>query len=139
MEQNTCAGLIKQINDAMEKNANNAMRAHDLTMTQCATLLWLKGAGETPVSLKELERLLHVAQSTAAGIVSRLEQKGLVEGCGSAEDRRIKLVRLTAAGRERCRAAEQDMAQAEEQLLSGLTAAERSQFQGLLQKVRRTL
>lgn len=137
--QNSCGALIKQINDELEKNANNAMRAHDITMTQCGTLVILNGVEGKQMPLKELEHVLHVAQATAAGIVTRLEQKGLVESLGSSEDRRIKLVRLTPAGIERCHVAELNMAQAEEQLLSGLTDTERSIFLSLLKKVRDTL
>ena len=37
----------------------------------------------------------------AAGVVARLEQKKLVEGFGNAEDRRIKMVRITPLG-EQC-------------------------------------
>lgn len=139
IDQNSCGALIKQIHDELEKNANNAMREQDITMTQCVTLVALHTAAEQQLSLKELERLLHVAQSTAAGIVTRLEQKGLVVSFGSPEDRRIKLVRLTLAGVERCRMAEQNMLQAEEKLLSGLTETERSIFLSLLRKVRATL
>ena len=138
-DQNSCGALLKQINDELEKNANNAMRAHDITMTQCGTLLILNRAPEGRMSLKELERQLRVAQSTAAGIVARLEQKGMVEGLGSPEDRRVKMVRITPAGRECCRYAERDMEETERRLLSGLTETEQSIFLSLLKKVRDTL
>lgn len=139
IDQNSCGALIKQIHDELEKNANNAMRAQDITMAQCGALVILHGVPGQQMTLKELERLLHVAQSTAAGIVTRLEQKGLVESFGSPEDRRIKVVRLTPAGTERCHTAEQDMLETEERLLSGLTETERSIFLSLLKKVRNTL
>ena len=32
--QNSCGACIKQIHDALEKNANNALRHQDLTMAQ---------------------------------------------------------------------------------------------------------
>ena len=115
------------------------MRIQNITMAQCVALVVLHGAPEQQMSLKELERQLHVAQSTAAGVVARLEQKELVESFGSPEDRRIKIVRLTPAGVERCRMAEQNMQEAEENLLSGLTETERSIFLSLLKKVRDTL
>ena len=139
IDQNSCGALIKQIHDELENNANNAMRIQNITMAQCVALVVLHGAPEQQMSLKELERQLHVAQSTAAGVVARLEQKELVESFGSPEDRRIKIVRLTPAGVERCRMAEQNMQEAEENLLSGLTETERSIFLSLLKKVRDTL
>jgi len=139
IDQNSCGTLIKQIHDEMEKNANNDMRAHDLTMAQCSALLILNGTSEKQMALKELEHMLRVAQSTAAGIVMRLEQKGLVEGFGSPDDKRIKMVRITPQGIISCRQAEQEMKQAEKKLLSGLTITEQEIFLSLLKKVRDTL
>ncbi len=137
--QNTCGIFIKQIHDEMEKNANNTMRANGITMAQCGLLLTLHEAAEQQLSLKELEKSLHVAQSTAAGIVTRLEEKKLVECFGSPEDRRIKMVRITPQGIACCQRAEQNMQQAEKKLLSGLTETEREIFLSLLKKVRNTL
>ena len=82
-ERVTCGTLIKQIHDGLEKQANNSLRTQGLTMSQMGVLIELHFSPEKQMPLKELERRLHVAQSTAAGIVARLEQKGFVEGwCG---------------------------------------------------------
>lgn len=137
--QNSCGAAIKQLNDELEKNANNELRSQGLTMTQCRTLLILDDAPDKQLPLKDLEHTMRVAQSTAAGIVARLEQKMLVEGFISPEDRRVKMVRITPQGVACCREAEQHMEQTEAQLLSGLTEAERTIFLTLLQKVRDTL
>ena len=137
--QKDCGSLLKQINDELRKNANNAMRAQDMTLAQLEALIQLEQAPEGQRSLKELEQLLHVAQSTAAGIISRLEQKGYVEGFGDAGDRRVKLVRITPAGRACVGAALHYRAEAEQQLLSSLTEAERNIFYLLLKKVRDSL
>lgn len=137
--QDSCGTLLKQIHDALEKQANNSLRADGLTMAQVGVLLMLDRAEHRQMPLKELEKALHVAQSTAAGIVSRLEQKGLVESFGDAEDRRVKVVRLSEAGAGCCRTADARMAAAERQLLSSLTEAERDIFILLLRKVRDSL
>lgn len=139
MQSDSCGKLMKLISDEMRKNANNAMRSQDMTMSQFSALLELNQAPEKQRSLKELEQSLHVAQSTVAGIISRLEQKGFVEAFGDAADRRIKLVRITPAGCECVVNAEKDMAQAEQKLLSALTETEREIFYVLLQKVRNSL
>ena len=138
-ERIDCGKLIKQIHDEVRKNANNAMRDQDLTMAQLEALLELDSAPEKRRSLKELEQNLHIAQSTTAGIIARLEQKGLVEGFGDPADRRIKLVRLTRAGMERIAVAERGRAEVDARLLSGLTETERDIFLVLLKKVRDTL
>ena len=138
-ERIDCGKLIKQIHDEIRKNADNAMRGHDMTMAQLEALLELDSAPEKQRSLKELEQRLHIAQSTTAGIIARLEKKGLVEGFGDPADRRIKLVRLTQAGMERIAVAEQGRNEVEARLLAGLTETERDIFLVLLKKVRDTL
>lgn len=136
MDNNSsCGMLIKQINSTLEKNANNTLRKQDLTFAQVSALLAIRDFPERNVPLKELEKILHVAQSTTAGIIARLEQKRLVTGLGDSSDRRIKLVRITPLGEKYCLDAEQNMKEAEESLLSGLTETERSIFNSLLQKV----
>lgn len=139
IDSNIFGSLIKQIHDSLEKQANNAMRPYGVTMSQFGALLALNSEESKEMPLKELEATLRVAQSTTAGIVSRLEQKGLVEGFEDDRDRRVKRIRITEAGRQCCQDAKIHMAQAEEIILSGLTDAERSIFQTLLLKVRDNL
>ena len=134
-----CGLLLKQIHDELQKKANNTLRPQNMTMAQLDALVELDRAPDRQRSLKELEQILRVAQSTAAGIIARLEQKGLVEGLGDAADRRVKLVRITPAGAECVRAALHHRAEAEEKLLSGLTETERTIFYTLLKKVRDSL
>lgn len=134
-ERKECGALIKKINDEMEKNANNVLRAQDLTFSQISALLELNSAPEGQLTLKELEKRLHVAQSTAAGIISRLERKALVQAFGDAEDRRVKIVKITSEGVERVQKADLFRVEAEELLLSRLTETEKSIFYSLLKKV----
>ena len=134
-ERVTCGTLIKQIHDGLEKQANNSLRTQGLTMSQMGVLIELHFSPEKQMPLKELERRLHVAQSTAAGIVARLEKKVFVVGFGDASDRRIKMLRITPAGEECCQLADQHMAAFEENLLTGLTEAERTTFVALLERV----
>lgn len=134
-----CGALFKQIHDSLEKQANNSLRSQGLTMVQMSVLIELNLTPEKQLPLKEIERRLHVAQSTAAGIVARMEQKGLVEGFGDAKDRRIKMLRITPAGESCCQLAEQNMAETEASLLRGLTEKERSLLLELLQKVAENL
>ena len=140
MEQyQDCGFYIKHINDALQKDANNTLRQEDLTLAQVSVLLELEGAPEGQLPLKELEKRLRVAQSTAAGIVVRLEQKGFAQGAGDPEDRRVKMVRITPAGLACCANARENVRRTEEHLLSGLTAEERLTFAALLKKVSENL
>lgn len=135
----TCGKLIKQIHGTLEKQANNSLRDQDLTMAQLSALIELNNFSEKQASLKELEQILHVAQSTAAGIIARLEQKGMVEGFGDTSDKRIKMVRITPLGEKYCENTEQRMVESEEVLLAGLTETEKDIFYSLLKKVCDTL
>ena len=126
--------LIKQLHDRLEKQANNRLCQRDLTMMQVSLLMELQDAAEKRLSMKEMERHFQVAQSTIAGIVSRLEQKGFVEAFGDTADKRIKLVHITAAGEACCNEASGYMNEAEEALLRGFSQQERIVFHTLLAK-----
>ena len=124
--------LIKLLHDRLEKQANNTLRGKDLTMMQISVLMELQEAEQKQRSMKELERKFCVAQSTVAGIISRLEQKGFVEAFGDASDKRIKLVHITPDGEACCREAAGYMAEAEQMLLHGFSEDEKTIFNQLL-------
>lgn len=130
-----CGILIKRIHDALEKNANNELRANGLTLAQLQMLITLNNNENGTSSLKELEKGLQIAQSTTVGIVKRLELKGLVEGYTDAKDKRMKLIKITPAGKAVCHKAQYSMDATEQRLLHGLTKPESKQLHVLLQKV----
>lgn len=134
-----CGALIKKVHDEIEKKANALLRQQDLTLSQMNVLMELEAIPDHQLTLKELESLLHVAQSTAAGIVVRLEQKGFVESFTDENDRRVKKVMLTPAGFQCCKNAASDVKEIETKLLSGLTESEKLLFLDLLEKVFNTL
>lgn len=127
--------LFKQIHDRLEKNSNNALRSQDLTMMQVSVLMALHEAAEQRLSMKELERHFGVAQSTVAGIISRLEQKGLVEALSDAEDKRVKLVHITRAGENCCTEAACHMEEAESLLLRGFSKEEQTLLNYFLTRI----
>lgn len=130
-----CGKLIKQIHDELEKQANGALSSQNLTLAQMHILMELDAVQEHQLTLKQLEGLLHVAQSTVAGIVIRLEQKGYVACFADENDRRVKRVSITDAGLDCCKEAQGHIKDMEERLLSGLNDAEKEIFCSLLQKV----
>lgn len=75
--------LFKRINDTIEKNANSNLQANDITLSQMKMLFAILHKDDFPhndcMPLKELERHFGVAQSTAAGIIQRLEKRGLLK------------------------------------------------------------
>lgn len=136
MDKYTCGALLKQINDVMEKNANNALRGQDLTISQSGVLVLLDEKKEKTATFKELEKSFGVSQPTMVGILSRLEQKKLVEIITEPDDKRIRLAHLTQKGADKCKEGYKHMKSAEELLLHGLTDTEKKEFLRLLQKIR---
>ncbi len=134
-DRRDCAALIKHIDIKMTKLANESLNAYGITFMQMSMLMALKEARAEAVPLKSLEKHFEVAQSTAAGIVLRLERKGLVRSCVPADDKRQKHVGLTEKGRELCSSIRDSMQEGERTLLAGLDEDEKVQFYRLLKKV----
>ncbi len=138
ISKETCGFFIQQIYNALEKNANNQLRKKELTFSQINVLLTLADVPEKKLSFKELEKRLALAQSTTAGLISRLELKGLVSVSGDRNDKRMKYVQITSAGERCCKDAETAMLDMEEKLLTPLSESERREFLSLLKKVNRS-
>lgn len=135
----TCGALLKQINDIMEKNANNALRGQNLTISQSGVLVLLDEIEEKTATFKELEKNFGVSQPTMVGLLSRLEQKNLVEILSDPDDKRIRRAHLTQKGEDKCKEGYKHMRSAEELLLSSLKEEEKREFLRLLLKIRGSL
>ncbi len=127
--------FVKRIDNALAKEANNNLQALNLTMQQNRVLIQLAHAAEHTLSLKALEEHFGAAQSTVAGLVSRLEKKGLIEALSDPADRRIKLVRLTEEGVRLNALSRQKVVDSEERLTSLLSEEEKEQLLTCLKKV----
>lgn len=136
MENNSsCSILLKQIHDIQKKNIDNTLRNLDLTFSQINVLRALVHSADKQMSLKELEKILHVAQSTTARIVTKMESKGLIDSFSDVSDKRIKYIRLTQYGEQYSSNAKQKLEEEETRLLSSLTETEKMVFVSLLQKI----
>lgn len=127
--------LIKKINDAIERYANNSLRESGLTMVQVRVLLSLNQMDEKTCSFKELEQIMGVAQSTCAGIINRLALKQFVDCFVDANDKRMKLVQITSKGEQCCADTMQNIKAMEERIARGLSAEEQELFHSLLLRV----
>ena len=138
-ETNTCGMLIRQINNALEKRVNNQLKAKGLTLSQMSALIEILNSPAKKLTFKELEKCLSLAQSTTAGLISRLEQKKLVSVSGDTDDKRIKYVEITPVGEKFCKEAKQEIDDTEKKLLENLSAAERENLLSLLEEINRTI
>lgn len=137
-ETNNCGMLIRQINNALEKRVNNQLKEKDLTISQMSALIEILNAPAKKLTFKELEKCLSLAQSTTAGLISRLEQKKLVIVSGDSDDRRIKYVEITSLGEKFCQEARQEMERTEKVLLENLSTAEKKSLLSMLEELNRT-
>jgi len=70
----------------------------DLTLPQFDVIITL---GDTPgMSYKKLGEKTLITKGTLTGVISRLEDKGLVQRVASETDGRSQIIRLTAAGKD---------------------------------------
>lgn len=126
---------FKQIDLAIGRLTKNAYRRDDLTLSQVRLLLELGKADNNTMSLKELERCLHVAQPTIVGLVKRLEAKGLVQKSTDPSDSRVRLVELTPAGIAYCSSSVEHIDAMEKGLMAPLTKKEQREFERMLRLV----
>ena len=70
--------------------------------------------------------------STIAGVIDRLERRGLIERHASPTDRRVRLLQPTAAGQTLLAQVVPAMLKAQRRILAPLPAAQRAQFLALL-------
>jgi len=99
-------------------------QAHGLSMTHFHVLAVLEADGPTPMS--RLADQLGVAFSNLTGIISRMEERGIVERVHDAEDRRVVLAQLTPVGRKVVHEVEATRLEHMRQLVNALTADEQS-------------
>lgn len=138
-ENNNYGMLLRQIHIALEKRCNNRLKEADLTFPQMSALIEIADTPAQKLTFKELEQRLSLAQSTTAGLISRLEQKKLVLVSGDKNDKRIKYVEISPLGEEYCNQARQEMQHTENELLKHFSAKEKESFLALLKKVNSNL
>ena len=76
-----------------------------------------------------------IQPSTVNGIVSRLEEKGLITRAADARDGRCRILTLTESGHSVRDGSQQAIAQVEQQMEQGFTAEELTQLRALLLRV----
>lgn len=121
-------------------------------LQQIAVALFMKESAETGVTPVQFAVLLTLSDqpgidqrtlaakvsfdtSTIAGVVDRLEARGLLTRSQHSGDRRVRLLHLTAAGEKLLAVLTPPMHQAQKRILEPLSAAERKLFMNMLQRV----
>ena len=90
---------------------------------------------DTDPSQRELSEFLLLDPSQIVALLDGLEQRGLVKRETDPRDRRSKIIKGTARGRELLAQAAAATQQAEDQAVANLSPAERDQLRALLRRV----
>lgn len=104
----------------------------ELTSVQFAAL---DAVAEQPgIDQASLAATISFDRATIGGVIDRLEQKGLLEREVSPDDRRARLLRLTAAGRRQLAAVRPVVEALQAEILGPLSAREQVTFLALARK-----
>ena len=96
----------------------------------------LQAVHNTPgVDQRTLARTIGFDTSTTAGVIDRLEARGLLQRNASPEDRRVRLLTLTDEGEALLAQVVPAMQRAQLRMLDPLSPAERTEFMRLLHRL----
>ena len=130
--------LIKVIDDKLQKKADMDLKQHDLTMMQSRVLAFLAGKGGHATQ-KEVEVFLEVAHPTVVGIISRMERADFLISYPDREDKRNKIVELTAKSHRIGQEIERTINTQEKKLLAGMSAEQVAELERLLNIIYKNL
>ena len=103
---------------------------HGVTPVQYAAL---QAVGNTPgIDQRTLARSIGFDTSTIAGVIDRLEARGLMQRSASPGDKRVRLLSLTDEGKALLDAIEPAMLRAQERILEPLPERQRAEFMRML-------
>ena len=107
--------------------------AFDLTPVQYAAMVAIRQHPGTDAT--RLSSLIALDRSTLGNLLDRLEARKLVERRPSREDKRVKVLDLTAAGASLLKRAETSVRRAQDRILAPLSAEQRKIFMELLERL----
>ncbi len=104
--------------------------AHGVTPVQYAALQSVANA--PGIDQRTLARTIGFDTSTIGGVIDRLEARGLLVRNSKPDDRRVRLLTLTAAGHALLRELQPDMQRAQKRMLEPLPPRQRAEFLKML-------
>jgi DNA-binding MarR family transcriptional regulator len=123
--------LLRQIQGAMRRATERALRDSNLTVAQANVLTEL--AYGQPRSNAELARLHSVTPQSMVEILASLERRGLISRSGKPDRGRAMPAELTKEGHSQLLSVHLAMRKVEQRLLNSLSAADISQLRKLLE------
>ena len=125
--------LLGRVTRGFYRLADLELRPFGLATGQLPVLVSLKNG--QALSQAELARIAQVEQPSMAQLLNRMERDGLVERLPDPQDKRSRLISLTAAASERLPRAKRQMETLTSQALAGFTPEELTQFGAFLARM----
>lgn len=124
---------VLQVGDFIEHRLGRMLREHELTHSQFQVLRVLDQAGSALPSLEIAQRMIQLVPAIT-GLLTRLEEQGLVRRKQDREDKRVTQVDLTPKGRSLLKKLEKPVLDLHKQLAAEMSDAELRQLSKLLEK-----
>ena len=124
--------LLSRASHSLGTEMSAALEAIDLTPRAFHVLRTAVSDEHTQI---ELARIIGLDKTTMVVTLDELEQAGLAERRPSPEDRRVRVIAVTAAGKRKARKAEEILARVREDVLHSLPAGDRKAFVESLRKL----
>ena len=125
--------LFRRLHQLAVARFSAEMDQAGLTPIQWATLMT---TSQRPgLDQSTLSREIHIDTSTVAGVLDRLETRGLIQRKPSPDDRRLRLLYLTEEGESLLEQATVAVVNMQEWLVEPLSKSERKVFMQLMLKV----
>lgn len=86
---------FKIINTAIERILNKELAEYEITYTQATVIGYLKRGANREICQKDIETSLGLTHPTVSSILSRMEEKGMIETKCMKSDKRYKTIYLT--------------------------------------------
>ena len=124
--------LLKKISNKLECNRNRALKELGLTATQLDLLYYLYTHQEQENTLSDITAFFGIQHTSAIHVLKILEEKGYIYKEPTKRNPRFKNICLTDKGLPLMEEFDANIAVVHQQLLSGITEAERAELDRLL-------
>ena len=138
-EPNTINKQLKMIQKTFEERRNKHLSKYNITSSQQEILFYLGFHEGEPIHQREIEKWFRLKNPTVTGILNRLEEKGFIVRKTKENDKRFRMIELTEKSRCLMQEMCEEMWQMDDKIYSCMTAEERSQLSGLLERILNSL
>jgi MarR family 2-MHQ and catechol resistance regulon transcriptional repressor len=125
--------VLMRCHHALSKIAERSIEDTGLGLTDFATLEALLHKG--PQTITEIQSRVLLASGSMTAAVDRLEEKGLIRRTSAPGDRRVKILKLTPAGKRIAEAAYRRHAAELESAMTVLNLTEKQELRAILKKL----